>query len=200
MERDDVWRAIDAHRISLADELDRLTDEEWSRPSLCPGWTVRDVGAHLTLQQARLGDVVGAMLRARGNLDRAIRDMSCREAARLSTEDIIARIRGMVGSQRHNFGVTSYETLIDILVHSQDITIPLGRPLPLDPAAAAVAASRVWGIRYFHTKKRMRGLRYTATDTDWSAGEGREVRGPMTAILLVLTGRPVAADQLAGAP
>ena len=51
MDRDEVWRAIDAERISLADLLDSLGEREWETPSLCAGWRVRDVAAHLTLAQ-----------------------------------------------------------------------------------------------------------------------------------------------------
>ena len=43
-----------------------------------------------------------------------------------------------------------------------------------------------------------RGLRFVAMDADWSAGDGDEVRGPLLSIVLVLTGRPVGADALAG--
>jgi uncharacterized protein (TIGR03083 family) len=49
MDRDEVWRAIDAERVSLADLLDSLGEQEWEIPSLCAGWRVRDVAAHLTL-------------------------------------------------------------------------------------------------------------------------------------------------------
>jgi len=47
LNRDQVWQVIDAQRRSLADLLDDLSDDEWRRPSLCTGWTVRDVAAHL---------------------------------------------------------------------------------------------------------------------------------------------------------
>ena len=53
MDRDEVWRAIDGERVSLADLLDSLGDQEWETPSLCAGWRVRDVAAHLTM--AHLG-------------------------------------------------------------------------------------------------------------------------------------------------
>lgn len=38
MNRDEVWRAIDAERASLADLLDSLGEQEWKVPSLCAGW------------------------------------------------------------------------------------------------------------------------------------------------------------------
>jgi uncharacterized protein (TIGR03083 family) len=55
MTDDEIWAAIDAHRLRTAELLERLSDDEWCHPSLCDGWTVRDVAAHLTLQQIRLG-------------------------------------------------------------------------------------------------------------------------------------------------
>lgn len=42
------------------------------------------------------------------------------------------------------------------------------------------------------------GYRLTATDTDWARGDGPEVAGPIGALLLLLTGRRVALEQLTG--
>jgi uncharacterized protein (TIGR03083 family) len=198
MDRDEVWQAIDAQRLRLTDLLEQLTDDEWRQPSLCGGWTVRDVAVHLTLAQARLPEALGDLIRARGGMKRAIREGAIRRAG-MPTAQAIAEIRGMVGSQRHIQGVTYRETLIDILVHSQDIAVPLGRRLDLAPAATAFAATRVWRSGYpFWPRKRLAGFALTATDIDWSVGEGREVHGPIEAILLVLTGRNVALPRLTG--
>ena len=65
MNRDEVWGAIDTERVSLADLLDSLGEQEWETPSLCAGWRVRDVAAHLTLAQMRPLPAVAAALRAR---------------------------------------------------------------------------------------------------------------------------------------
>jgi uncharacterized protein (TIGR03083 family) len=100
-----------------------------------------------------------------------------------------------------NAGVTCRETLIDILVHGQDIAVPLGRRHDMPPEAAAIAAIRLWSMRWpppFPAKRKMEGLRLTATDTSWSVGEGPDVRGPMGAILLLLAGRVVTLPQLSG--
>ena len=40
---------VKAERLDLAAVLEQLDEHEWRAPSLCPGWTVRDVVAHLTL-------------------------------------------------------------------------------------------------------------------------------------------------------
>jgi uncharacterized protein (TIGR03083 family) len=127
--------------------------------------------------------------------------MACRRAAAWPTARIVAGIRGMVGSRRHNLGVTYLETLIDILVHGQDIAIPLGRPLPMPVDVAAVAASRALSMRWpppLRASRTVARFRLTATDTDWSAGDGPEVNGPMAALLLVTCGRLVALPQLSG--
>lgn len=93
MDHDEVWKAIDAQRLSVADLLEQLSDDEWCQPSLCEGWTVRDVAAHLTLQQVGPGAAIGMFVRARGNLDRAIYDAACRSAAAMPTAQMIAEIR-----------------------------------------------------------------------------------------------------------
>nr|BFE80642.1 hypothetical protein GCM10020093_032430 [Planobispora longispora] len=49
MNRDEVWQAIDHERSTLADLFDDLSEKEWATASLCDGWSVRDVAAHLTL-------------------------------------------------------------------------------------------------------------------------------------------------------
>lgn len=201
LDRDQVWQAIDAQRLSLADLLDQLSDDEWRRPSLCAGWIVRDVAAHLTLQQVGAGAAIAMMVRARGNTDRAIHDAAHRRAAAWTTAQMIAEIRGMVGSRRHNAGVTYRETLIDILIHIQDIAIPLGRQHDMQPQAAATAASRVWTMRWpppFPAKRTMEGFQLTATDISWSVGEGPPVQAPIGAILLLSAGRLAALPHLTG--
>jgi hypothetical protein len=86
------------------------------------------------------------------------------------------------------------------MVHVQDVAVPLGltAAMPLD--AARAGAERVWRMGWpFWARRRLRGLRLTAADVDWSAGEGAEVRGPVQALLLLLTGRTeTALAQLTG--
>jgi uncharacterized protein (TIGR03083 family) len=197
---DDVWQVIDAQRLALADLLDDLSDDEWRRPSLCAGWTVRDVAAHMNLQQLTIRDLPGVMLRWRGTMNRTIANEARRRAA-LPTGELIAGIRGTVGSRRRNVGVTETETLTDTLVHAQDIAIPLGREFVMPPEAAAVSASRTLSMRWPPPPAAVRiarRFRFTATDTAWSAGDGPEVRGPMAALLLVITGRTAGMARLTG--
>lgn len=196
----DVWPMIDAQRSSLADLLDDLSEAEWRHPSLCAAWTVRDVVGHLIWQRLTVRDVPGVMLRWRGTMNRTIANEARRRAA-LPIPQLVAEIRGMVGSRRGTFGVTDKETLIDILVHSQDIAIPLGRECPVPPDAAAVAATRTLSMRWpppVPAARIAKRFTLTAIDTAWTAGTGPEVRGPMAALLLVVTGRRAGLARLSG--
>jgi uncharacterized protein (TIGR03083 family) len=199
MNEDQVWLAVDAHRLALLELLQRLSDEQWRQPSLCAGWTVRDVAAHLAWQQQvwTPATVLG-FLRARGRMDQAIQDIARRHAHR-PVEQLIAQFRRTVGTRKPVPSMTCLETLIDTLVHGQDIGIPLGQRLDLAPEAAAVAATRIWTKdTLLPAVKSLKALRFTATDTDWSIGDGPEIRGPITAILLLFTGRPAATSELTG--
>jgi uncharacterized protein (TIGR03083 family) len=201
LDRDQTWQAIDTQRLRLAALLDDLSEHDWEQPSLCDGWTVRDVAAHLTLQQLGARAAIAMMLWYRGDTDRAIRECARQRAATLSTGQIIAAIRGMTGSRRHNFGVTYRETLIDILIHAQDIAIPLGRRHRTPPEAAATAVTRIWTMRWpppFPARRAMQQFRITATDTAWAAGHGPQIQAPISAILLLSAGRLAALPQLAG--
>jgi uncharacterized protein (TIGR03083 family) len=204
MNDDELWAAIDAQRLRTVDLLATLAPADWSHRSLCDGWTVRDVAGHLTLQQMTIGDILRLALKHPGvhSLNWMIQT-SARDQAALPTEQLIEGIRGTVGSRRHNLGVTPRETLIDIVVHGQDMAIPIGRTLPVPPEVAATAAERVWECRGGRKSKVFKpvpydGLRLVADDIEWSVGDGPELRGPVLSLLLLLTGRRVVLPQLDG--
>lgn len=189
MDTDTVWQHIDTERAWLADLLESLPQEGWQQPSLCEGWTVRDVGAHLTFAHARVRELLWPVVRAGFRYDAIIKDTALRSS--LTQEEIVATMHGFVGSRRRVAFITDLEPLIDILVHTQDVCVPLGIDHPMPPDAAAAAADRVLStpppIRRW---KPPRGVRMIATDIDWAYGAGEEVRKPMQSHLLTLTGRP----------
>lgn len=198
MDVDEVWRAIDTERASLADLLEGFTPDQWETPSLCDGWRVREVGAHLTQAQMGPAQAVVNLVRAGGSFNRMIRDTAVRQA-RLPVERYPAMIRSMLGTRRKAPGVTPLEPLCDALVHGQDIAVPLGidRPMPL-PAAAAVG-TRVWEMGFpFGAKRRLAGFRLVATDCGWTVGDGDRVEGRMADLVLLVTGRHVAVDRVSG--
>jgi uncharacterized protein (TIGR03083 family) len=199
MDVERVWQATDAERSRLADLCEDLSDREWATPSLCGGWRVREVAAHLTQAHMGLRPATLGILRARGSFDRMIRDSAVRQAAR-PVEEYAPMLRAMVGSRRTAPFITPMEPLIDVLVHGQDITVPIGRPWPLPAPAASAAARRVWEMGFpFRARRRLAGLAVRATDADLALGEGPAVEGPIGAVLLLLTGRTAAAlDRLSG--
>jgi uncharacterized protein (TIGR03083 family) len=199
---DDVWAVVDSERSSLADLLEGLSAEEWERPSLCAGWRVRDVAAHLALAHTGLAAAGVAMVRAGGSFDRMIRDSARRHAAAPPAQ-LVAELRAMVGSRRRAPGVTHLEPMLDVLVHGQDIALPLGRRRAMPLEAATAAATRIWTMTWplssaFRARSRLRGLELVATDAPWSVGTGARVDGPAEALLLLLAGRTAALDRLTG--
>ena len=197
MDSDEVWRHIDQERSMLADLLESLPEAAWSRPSLCQGWTVRDVGAHLTFSHARLRDVVWPAVRTGFRYNAMIAYAAVRSP--LTHDQIVTTLRGFVGSRRRAPMVTELEPLLDILVHTQDICLPLGieHPMPVD--AAVAAADRVISLRgLMRLWEPPAGQRLVATDTGWAYGEGTVMRAPMQAHLLTLTGRQGGVSASAG--
>jgi uncharacterized protein (TIGR03083 family) len=188
VDTDTVWHHIDTERAWLAEVLESLPGEAWQRPSLCAGWTVRDVAAHLTLAQTPVHELLWPALRAGLRYDKVVHDTAVR--SRLTHEEIVTTLRGFVGSRRRVAFITDLDPLIDILVHNQDIGRPLGIEHPMPPDAAAAAADRVlstpWPIRRWKPPTQVRLI---ATDVDWAHGSGEEVRSPMESHLLALTGR-----------
>lgn len=173
---DAVWAAIDRERLDLADLLDDLAPEEWERPSLCAGWRVRDEAAHLALAQTGAARAALDLLRAGGRLQRMIHDTAVRHAA-LPPAQLTGRIRGMAGSRRTAPGVTPLEPLVDVLVHGQDIAVPLGRSRTMPVEAATTAATRVWDMPWpmsttFSPRRRLRGCAWSR-----ATPSGRWVRG-----------------------
>ncbi|MEU4419037.1 maleylpyruvate isomerase family mycothiol-dependent enzyme [Actinoplanes sp. NPDC024001] len=201
MEPQECWTAIAGQRRAVAELLAGLATAEWETPSLCAGWRVRDVAAHLAMTPLPPGPLIMAAeaIRAGGRFHRFNHVMAVRHAQRPTTE-LVAELREHAGSRRLPAVTTVSNALFDVLVHSQDIAVPLGRRLPMPTRAAAAGATRVWTMGWpFWARRRFRGVRLTATDTDWSVGAGPEITGPIEALLLLLTGRAAALPRLTGA-
>ena len=195
MDREAKWQVISQQRRVLADLLAELDDEQWEQPSLCAQWRIKDVAAHIALtpQSPGLPAIVAKAMLAGFDFDRLNHDLAVAHADRPSSE-LVDLLRDLADSRRRPAITTVDNLLFDTLVHIQDVAIPLGRSVAMPADAARAGADRVWRMGWpFWAKRRLRGVRLTATDTTWSVGEGAEVRGPVQALLLVLTGRTEAA-------
>lgn len=148
-----IMKWLEAERLSVADLLEDLTDAEWQRETLCTGWTVQEMAAHLTTS-TRTGwwDAVSGAVTSGFNFDR-MEDRRARAiAARFTRSELIAQIRETAGSPNRAPGAAEVDPLVDFLIHGQDIARPLGRvrEMPLEPAQAAlerVMKSPFWGGR-----------------------------------------------------
>jgi uncharacterized protein (TIGR03083 family) len=198
MHDDEIWRRVDAQRADLADVLDTLSPEQWSTQSLCQDWTVRDVAAHLThtatswlrfgVEAARSGFRFDPMVSRLARSDTR------------SPDAIAAALRAMVGVRRRPPGTKVVDPLLDLLVHGQDIAVPLGlnRVMPVD--ASVAAAERLWGMTFpLNPRKRFGAVELVATDVNFAVGSGRRISGAIADIVLALAGRQVGLDGLSAA-
>lgn len=200
MDREAMWLALDGERAAAVKLLESLTSAEWEHASLCAGWRVREVAAHLTLGPGmRIGGAVVEFARARGSFNRMV-DSTARRKAAAPTGQLVADLRGLVGDRRLAPGQTLADALMDVQVHTQDIAVALGIDQPMALDAARASAAHLWGMRFpFRPRKRLRGFRIVATDVDWTGGDGAEISGPVAALLPLLAGRTATLPRLHGA-
>lgn len=197
----DVFAAVAARRRAVADLLEGLDDAQLSQQSLCAGWDVRTVGAHLADAAApsALGPFLVALVRAGGRLHRA-NDVAARRAGQQPAATTVALLRERAES-RFTPPVTGPRApLAEVLVHEGDIRVPLGLAYEPDAGAVRVALEFVTTGRPvgFVPRGRLRGLRLVAADLDRYWGDGAEVRGRGVDLLMAACGRTAVLARLAG--
>lgn len=195
---DSPWPVIHAERAALVEDLNGLDPDQWATPSLCGGWSVHEVLGHLTATAAMtpprfFGRMIASGFRfermARRNIDAETANGPAVTLARFwELRDASSGPPGPVDSW-----------LGETLVHAEDIRRPLGiaHTYPVD-ALVRVAEFYRGSNLLIGGKGRVAGLTLRATDTDWSAGEGPSVSGPMLDIVLAITGRAAGLEALAG--
>lgn len=121
----DVWQLVHAERRALVEDLAQITDEQWASPSLCGGWTVHDVAAHLVdnARTTRLG-IIAAMVRARFDFDRQNDAGVAREQGATPAETL-DRLRAVAG-RRTTPPAPLDSRLVEEVVHGEDVRRPLG--------------------------------------------------------------------------
>lgn len=201
MEADAIWRTIHTERSGLADLFETLSDEQWDAPSLCEGWTIGDVASHATWPaRFRLWPGAAQILRHRFDQNRlALADVDARRA--LPRVEVIRQLRWSATTRAKVFFLHPLDPLTDILVHGQDVAIPLGIARTMPAEAAGAVADGLFSLRAqveFHARRRAAGLCIRATDADWEHGEGPTAAATIEAILLAFTGRTIALSDFTG--
>src|SRR5688500_621518 len=196
----DHRRLHDEENADFSAYLHSLDEADWERPSLCDGWRVRDVVGHILYGNEQHLSTLPLRLAKHGfSSDRSGKAYSIARAEGCTPAELVRAF-----DDRNPWAGTCRVfpprlTLLDRLVHHQDIRRALGHPrdIPDERLLAALDATPRLGS-VFGAKRRTKGLRFVATDVDWSWGSGPEVRGPGEALLMAMLGRRAALADLSG--
>ena len=193
-----TWTLIHAERARLADTIEALTPQQWQTPSLCAGWNVGAMAAHLLSSAEQTpGHFLGGMVRSGFRFGALMqRDISAR--ADLTAQQIADRLRQRTTTTNKPPAPT-VAMLGEVVVHGEDLRRPLGLDAPVGKEAVN-ACLDMYSKASFPVggKKRIAGLRLVSNDSAWAYGDGPEVTGPATSLLLAMTGRAAGLTDLSG--
>jgi uncharacterized protein (TIGR03083 family) len=198
MDKSDIWPVIHAERKALAKDLQALDAEQWQVASLCGQWTVRDVTAHMTATAKITPPAFFAKLAMSGFSFGRLQDKDITVEKGSSPADTLARFVAAENSTNHPPGPA--DTMLgETIIHGEDIRRPLGFQHEYPTEAVVRVADFFKGSNLLiGSKKRIDGLTLRATDADWSHGSGPEVSGPLLSLVMAMTGRKAALDDLTG--
>ncbi|QNP67801.1 maleylpyruvate isomerase family mycothiol-dependent enzyme [Streptomyces genisteinicus] len=190
----DVRAEIAAERRELAGVLDGLTGDQWNAPSLCGGWRVREVAAHMSMGfRYSFTGIAVELARSGGNLHRMTDRVARRDAAVLTPHDLAAALRD---NARHPWGPPvggPAAALGHDVVHGLDITVALGlgRQVPEGRLRIVLTTVKPSTLRFFRAG--IGDVELRATDLEWSYGRGTPVARPAQELLLLAYGRTLPA-------
>ena len=194
-----VWPAVHNERQTLIRELESLTPEQWAQPSLCPGWDIHDVVAHLvdSAKTTRLS-FLRRLIAAKFDFNKDNANGITRERA-ATPEAILTEFRRIREATKTPPAALATR-LVEAIVHGEDIRRPLGL-LPSYPSESIDAALRYQiktGISMGGGKERAAGFRLQASDSRFEHGAGSGVEGTSLALLMAISGRPVDKEDFSG--
>lgn len=196
----DMFDEIADERRGLADLLSGLTAEQRAAPSLCRGWSVQEVAAHLIVPlEVGLPKLVVAILASGGSFDRANARLARKHAQR-PFDEIVEVLRRKADTRFTPPGAGPEAPLTDVLVHGLDIRWPLRltRQIPGERLTTSLTFLTTPAANGLVAKRLLDGLRLEAEDVDWTHGNGPTVSGDAEALLLAMTGRAIALEHLDG--
>jgi uncharacterized protein (TIGR03083 family) len=198
-----VYRIATDNRLLAADMFADLTPEQWRTPSLCAGWTIREVAAHLLEPletEVNALKLLAHLVRYRGSLDRMVDDTARTVAAR-PTDELVSGLRERASTRLAPPVIGPLGPMTDTCIHLRDAARPLGLDVCPPPASWRPALDFLVSKparRGFIPRDRLVGLRFIATDQGWQHGAGTEIQGSSEAIAMAVSGRPAALADLAG--
>ena len=177
-------------RTDLLALLQGLTDEQWNAPSLCTKWRVRDVATHIVSYDELSTPTRWAPSSAEGCGSAPSTPSPSSGTATSSPHAIIDLLARNLRPSGLPKGFGGGIALTDGTIHHQDIRRALGLPRTIPAHRLAPVLDFALGAPTLPAKKNAKGLTLTATDVDWTSGEGQEVTGPGEALLMAIAGRP----------
>jgi uncharacterized protein (TIGR03083 family) len=199
---DTIRDMIAAQRAELAEVLAGLPGPGWDERTLCAGWRVREVVAHITMPfRYGRGRFMLELARSRGRFNVMADQAARRDAVVMSSADLATAVRSNAGHPWKPPGGGYTGALAHDLIHGLDITVPLGldRPVPEEPLRLILPASLAdRSVRFFGVD--LDGVELRAQDMDWALGSGVPLTGTAADLLLVLSGRRLPAGRLTGEP
>ena len=194
----DLMPMVHAERRSLADFLDTIPPEQWTAPTWCDKWNVQELVGHLTAAgNITAPHFFGGLVKCGFSFDKFV-DGDLRQFAKGSPAEVRARFEAIVDSNRKPPG-PAYVALGEVMCHGEDIRRALGTTgeHPAEHLTTLAELYKKTGAP-LRAKKRIAGLKLTATDVDWSTGDGPEVSGPAMSLILAMVGRTKALDECTG--
>lgn len=196
--RVDTMSLARAERADFAEFLASLTPEQWNAPTLCGGWQVRDVVAHVySYEDLGFGGLAARFVTAGLDIDR-INDRALGDYVGMGAKQLLARARDHVQPKGLTARFGGRIALTDGMIHQQDVRRPLGRPRAIPPDRLVAALGTARNAPTLGARKRIRELTLTATDLDWTTGTGPLVTGPAEALLMAIAGRRGVTSELSG--
>jgi uncharacterized protein (TIGR03083 family) len=112
--------------------------------------------------------------------------------------DLVTALRARVDARAAPPGPAP-SWLGETVVHGEDIFRALGsyRDHPVEHVVAVADFYKNSNL-LIGAKNRIAGVTLKATDTDWTHGSGPEADGPILALVMAMTGRKAALDDLTG--
>ncbi|WP_062985542.1 maleylpyruvate isomerase family mycothiol-dependent enzyme [Nocardia anaemiae] len=199
MSETEVRVAIEAERGELAEMLAGLEPEAWDEPTLCAGWRVREVVAHITMPfRMSMPRFALEMLKARGNFNKMADKSARSDAAVLTAEELVAAVRDNVNHPWKPPGGGYAGALSHDVIHGLDITVALGldRVIPAERMRLVLGALSPRSVNFFGVD--LDGIELRADDLDFTYGSGSVLAGSAQDLLLVLCGRTLPAGSLRG--
>jgi hypothetical protein len=150
----DIWATIATECGALATDLGGLTPSQWETPSLCAGWTVHDIVAHLSVNPPKF--FLG-MIKSGFNFDKFANG----QIAQHRGADPAATLGGFRGLQNSTSAPPGPKTssLGEVVIHGADVRRPLGIPHTYPPGAIREAIDFYKGSNLLTgSKNRVAGL------------------------------------------